>query len=147
LGNQHPNTEKFNWRNSSLVKKSRKNTTSSIKQSTRKPLLVVDDDYESKYIPSINVHQRAQKRVRNHSAAELSNYSTSEGVLDHRTQRAIQQLINNKIFDVLHGCIQTGKEANVFYAIDENSRALAVKIFKTTLNQFRNRHEYVEGDA
>lgn len=53
------------------------------------------------------------------------------------------------------GVVKTGKEAHVYHALapEENpsnsfgsSRGVALKIFKTTLNEFGNRAVYVDGD-
>ncbi|KAF1780278.1 RIO kinase, conserved site [Phytophthora cactorum] len=53
--------------------------------------------------------------------------------------------------DEVHGCVQSGKEAHVYFAMGTDEATmrpvqLAVKIFRTTLNEFGNRHEYVTGD-
>ncbi|DAZ94541.1 TPA: hypothetical protein N0F65_002193 [Lagenidium giganteum] len=82
---------------------------------------------------------------------EASKRATHGSVLDPRTQILLHKMINKEIFDEVHGCVQSGKEAHVFYAAGTDpdtmkDRHLAVKIFKTTLNEFRNRHEYVTGD-
>lgn len=50
--------------------------------------------------------------------------------------------------------VKTGKEAHVYHAVapvdpdqlSGETRAVAVKIFKTTLNEFGNRAAYVDGD-
>lgn len=53
----------------------------------------------------------------------------------------------------VHGMVKTGKEAHVYHALapedTENLtgiRGVALKIFKTTLNEFGNRAAYVDGD-
>lgn len=82
---------------------------------------------------------------------EASKHATRDGVLDERTERILQKLINRGELDAVHGCVQSGKEAHVYVgaATDAETlreRTLAVKVFKTTLNEFSNRHEYVTGD-
>lgn len=42
--------------------------------------------------------------------------ATNEQVLDNRTRIVLLKLINRGIIGELHGCISTGKEANVYYA-------------------------------
>ena len=49
--------------------------------------------------------------------------------------------------------VKTGKEAHVYHALapkdpeaSTGSRPVALKIFKTTLNEFGNRAAYVDGD-
>ncbi|KAJ0404672.1 hypothetical protein ATCC90586_002736 [Pythium insidiosum] len=85
------------------------------------------------------------------SRVEAARFATRDSVLDARTTLLLQKLINNAELDRVHGCVQSGKEANVYYAegTDEKTmrtRHLAVKVFKTTLDAFTNRHEYITGD-
>ncbi|KAE9039441.1 hypothetical protein PR003_g9174 [Phytophthora rubi] len=82
---------------------------------------------------------------------EAEAHATADGVMDERTTLILQKMINRGELDEVHGCVQSGKEAHVYFAVgtDEvTSRPvqLAVKIFRTTLNEFGNRHEYVTGD-
>lgn len=46
--------------------------------------------------------------------------ATNEQVLDNRTRIVLLKLINRGIIGSLHGCISTGKEANVYYADGPN---------------------------
>ena len=93
---------------------------------------------------------------------------TTEGVLDPSTRMVVFKLLQGGRLDHLHGVIKTGKEANVYHAekvqpdpthppppshspSDPHSEwtglsQFAVKIFKTTLNEFSNRADYVDGD-
>jgi serine/threonine-protein kinase RIO1 len=98
---------------------------------------------------------------------------TSETVLDPTTRMILFKLIQNNKIDKLHGVIKTGKEANVYHGYrqpssgnggEEDQRAkrggheslkfnwneettdFAVKVFKTTLNEFSNRQDYFHGD-
>ncbi|TYZ67880.1 hypothetical protein PybrP1_011351, partial [[Pythium] brassicae (nom. inval.)] len=82
---------------------------------------------------------------------EAEKHATRSDVLDERTQLILQKLINRGELDAVHGAVRGGKEARVYFAVgtDERTmreRQLAVKVFKTTLNAFSNRHEYVTGD-
>jgi hypothetical protein len=94
---------------------------------------------------------------------------TAETVLDPTTRFILYKLIQNNKIDKLHGVIKTGKEANVYHGYrqldsfdsSQNSNGhkdslkfhwnkettdFAVKIFKTTLNEFGNRQDYFHGD-
>eukprot|EP00501_MAST-03F_sp_TOSAG23-6_P001752 GSMAST32.ASY1.ANO1.1829.1 assembled CDS len=68
--------------------------------------------------------------------------ATTEQVMDPRTRLILFNLINSKCFQQLHGCISTGKEANVYHATDD----MAVKVFKTSILVFKDRDKYVKGD-
>jgi RIO kinase 3 len=75
-------------------------------------------------------------------------------------------MLNSEVLESLHGVVSTGKEANVYHAVGKRlipteaemetlpfaeARArsslvggdYALKIFKTTLNEFKNREEYI----
>jgi len=75
--------------------------------------------------------------------------ATSEGVLDPKTRIALLKLHNAGIIKEMNGIISTGKEANVYHAIGGpkiegiEDKDLAVKIYKTTLNEFKNRSQYL----
>ena len=62
------------------------------------------------------------------------------------------KLINAKIIDKVNGIISTGKESNVYHGIGSNfekkidTGEIAIKIFKTAINEFKNRSSYVKGD-
>ena len=54
-------------------------------------------------------------------------------------------MLNGGLFSEINGCISTGKEANVYHAVTEDGRDLAVKIYKTSILVFkdRDRSEYL----
>ena len=62
------------------------------------------------------------------------------------------KLLNSELLSEINGIVNTGKEANVYHAVSGNlaehgaGSEYAVKIFKTTLNEFKNRGDYVEGE-
>ncbi|XP_071041184.1 serine/threonine-protein kinase RIO3 [Parasteatoda tepidariorum] len=94
--------------------------------------------------------------------------STAEKALDEKTSLILFKLLNNKILKSLTGCISTGKEACVYHAWsgmpeeesspedqpspedqsppEEPVREFAIKVFKTTLNEFINRDQYIKDD-
>lgn len=114
--------------------------------------LVVDD--AGKGYNSIRESLRKQQKNEKNGLSgrvEAEKHATRNGVLDERTERILQKMINRAELDEVHGCVQSGKEAHVYSAIgtDEETmkeRQFAVKVFKTTLSEFSNRHEYVTGD-
>jgi len=84
---------------------------------------------------------------------DKSDRATVETVLDPRTRLVLFKLLNNGVFASIHGCVSTGKEANVYLALPGPSKAsspfaaLAVKVYKTSILAFKDRERYVEGDA
>ena len=83
---------------------------------------------------------------------ERSDRATNEQVLDPKTRMILLQLINRGIISEIHGCISTGKEANVYHGFVDTSagdgavRHLAVKIYKTAILHFKDRSKYVSGE-
>ena len=94
----------------------------------------------------------------------IENRKTKQGAFDARTKRGILKLINRGVIDNVNHVIRVGKEGVVCAAfgygmtdnndiiangINGNERQkqhLAVKLFFTTLSDFKNRAEYVDGD-
>jgi RIO kinase 1 len=78
--------------------------------------------------------------------------TTSEQVMDQRTRVLLLKLLNTQLLSEINGVVSTGKEANVYHAIGGSTEPAqlgteyAIKIFKTTLNEFKNRADYVEGE-
>jgi len=73
--------------------------------------------------------------------------ATVEQVLDPRTMQVLGKFLKRGLFTELHGCISTGKEANVYYATDAaKGIERAVKVYKTSILVFKDRARYVEGE-
>ncbi|BEI81500.1 hypothetical protein CcaverHIS002_0206600 [Cutaneotrichosporon cavernicola] len=95
------------------------------------------------------------------SAAERQNQkdkadrATHEQVLDDRTRNTLLRLVNRGYFGVIEGCVSTGKEANVYLAFPGSDTpsepypyppAIAVKIYRTAILNFRSRQKYIVGE-
>lgn len=72
--------------------------------------------------------------------------ATVEQVLDPRTMLVLSKMLKRGVFDEIHGCISTGKEANVYYATAPGGAERAVKVYKTSILVFKDRARYVEGE-
>lgn len=72
--------------------------------------------------------------------------ATVEQVLDPRTMQVLSKFLKRGLFDEIHGCISTGKEANVYYATTNDGHERAVKVYKTSILVFKDRARYVEGE-
>ena len=93
---------------------------------------------------------------RNERGADKSDRATSEQVLDPRTRMILLQMINRNILSEVHGCLSTGKEANVYHALsmpqEEGSEGAvaplhrAIKVYKTSILVFKDRDKYVTGE-
>ncbi|KAL6732222.1 hypothetical protein Aduo_003004 [Ancylostoma duodenale] len=84
--------------------------------------------------------EKKRKRVK-----DRADRATVEQVLDPRTRLVLFRLLQRGTLSNIHGCISTGKEANVYHATDEDN-SLAVKIYKTSILTFKDRERYVAGE-
>lgn len=101
-------------------------------------------DSLAKLASRININSPAEKSLA--SNKDKSDRATSEQVLDPRTRMILFKLINNGTLHSISGCISTGKEANVYHAVTEDGKNLAVKIYKTSILVFKDRDKYVSGE-
>lgn len=100
---------------------------------------------------SLKVHsaQEGRRAARLHDKREKA---TAEQSLDPNTRLVLYKLLNREILYEMNGCISTGKESCVFYAVGGKTEEFkvppecAVKVFKTTLNEFKNREQYIRED-
>lgn len=100
------------------------------------------------------------KAARARGAKDKADRATTEQVLDPRTRLVLYKLLNKETLNSIHGCVSTGKEANVYYAttptsfLDANnvtgSRTsdglegeLAIKVYKTSILVFKDRDKCV----
>jgi RIO kinase 1 len=75
------------------------------------------------------------------------NYRVLEEVFDHLTIQAIHKMYNRKVIDEIHGVVNAGKEARVYWATGFNEQELAIKIYYTHTADFRKgMMKYLQGD-
>ena len=77
---------------------------------------------------------------------DRSERATVENVMDPRTRMILYKLVNTKLLLEVNGCVSTGKEANVYYALSGDNTAAAVKVYKTSILVFKDRDQYVAGE-
>lgn len=56
------------------------------------------------------------------------------------------KLLNRGMISEINGCISTGKEANVYHAVNKFGDDYAIKIYKTSILTFKDRDKYVTGE-
>lgn len=108
------------------------------------------EKYEGPSLPDhaanllIESHKRTDKdRIR---TKDKHDRATVEQVLDPRTRMILFKMLNQGIIAEINGCISTGKEANVYHATSKTGVAFAIKIYKTSILQFKDRDKYVTGE-
>lgn len=77
---------------------------------------------------------------------DKADRATTEQVLDPRTKMILFKLLSRDVISEINGCISTGKEANVYHAVDSGLQNLAIKIYKTSILVFKDRDRYVSGE-
>ena len=95
-------------------------------------------------------HQQSGLSTAQGKGWEKSDRATVEQVLDPRTRMILLKMINNNTLSEVHGCISTGKEANVYHAVSNSEDGLdmqrALKVYKTSILAFKDRDKYVTGE-
>ncbi|ERE78553.1 serine/threonine-protein kinase RIO1 [Cricetulus griseus] len=62
------------------------------------------------------------------------------------TRMILFKMLHKEDIAEIHGCISTGKEANVYYATTASGESRAIKIYKTSILVFKDRDKYVTGE-
>lgn len=91
------------------------------------------------------LRKRASKRAEP-KEIDRSERATVENVMDPRTRLLLYKLVNSNTLQEIHGCVSTGKEANVYYALSGDGSPSAVKVYKTSILGFKKRDQYVQGE-
>ncbi|XP_055944116.1 serine/threonine-protein kinase RIO3-like [Argiope bruennichi] len=100
---------------------------------------------------TLRTYSKAESK-RGQRLHEKKEKSTAEKALDEKTHLILYKLVNNQMLESLTGCISTGKEACVYHAWsglpeeESPSPEFAIKVYKTTLNEFQNRDQYIKDD-
>ncbi|MBN3292442.1 RIOK3 kinase, partial [Polypterus senegalus] len=100
---------------------------------------------------SLKQHSYSEQR-RSAKIHEKKEHSTAEQAVDSKTRLLMYKMVNSGILEAVNGCISTGKESVVFHAkggsIDDKivPEECALKVFKTTLNEFKTRDKYIKDD-
>lgn len=130
------------------------------KTNTQKPTVntyaSVDDEVKSltRHAAKIKLDdQQAGLSTKGERGGDRADRATSEQVLDPRTRMLLLQMINRGLVSEIHGCLSTGKEANVYHAIsypnedlDSAGEHRAIKVYKTSILVFKDRDKYVSGE-
>jgi len=66
-------------------------------------------------------------------------HATRDQAVDPKTRLLLFKMMNNGLLSEINGAVSTGKEAVVYHALSGSGQDYAVKIFKTTLTDFKNR--------
>ncbi|XP_055919000.1 serine/threonine-protein kinase RIO3 [Eupeodes corollae] len=96
----------------------------------------------------------SKKQKKSKMQDRKENVATAEMGVDAPTRLLLYKLINNQILEQVNGIISTGKEAVILHGSPDPNyvgdlllpKECAIKIFKTTLNEFKQRDRYIKDD-
>jgi len=105
----------------------------------------------------VSSREKAEKRLnRKEKAYEIErlmrnkrseDYQVIEEVFDRSTLMTIYDLMNKGTIDEIHGVVQAGKEARIYWGKDTQGKELAIKIYLTSSAEFKKGMiPYIEGD-
>lgn len=107
--------------------------------------------FSNKVFNQLKQHSIREEKIsqRVHEKKEHSSY---EKALDENARLRLYKLVNNGTLESIDGVVSTGKEAVVIHAKGGESdngplpKECAIKVFKTTLNEFKTREKYIRDD-
>ncbi|MBM3894978.1 MAG: serine protein kinase RIO [Thaumarchaeota archaeon] len=76
----------------------------------------------------------------------FKNNKTINEVLDKTTIMTLYDLINKHIISYVNGVVRSGKESQLFWAVDKNGKDVALKIYLVSTSSFKKRASYILGD-
>jgi RIO kinase 1 len=77
---------------------------------------------------------------------DTEQFKLDDGAFDDATYAAIYKLVQDDHLGAMGGPISTGKEANVYEALDAEGGDVAVKVYRINASNFEQMRDYLEGD-
>jgi RIO kinase 1 len=109
------------------------------------------DEWESIDVADTDADRIARRRDREFAQfrkrlKDADQFKVEQSVFDDATFAALYKLVQDGHVDAFGGPISTGKEANVYEALGEDGRDVAVKIYRINASDFRHMRDYLDGD-
>lgn len=116
-----------------------------------------DMKLSNKVFNQLKTHSMKATKKQHKAQDRKENIATAEMGLDEPTRMILYKWINNQVLESIDGIISTGKEAVILHAETDPSnpnleegmqhpKEVAIKIFSTTLNEFKQRDRYIKDD-
>ena len=107
----------------------------------------------NKVFNSLKLHSKHEEARRHKVRDKKEDRATQEFGLDEYTRLVIFKIVQQEILENVNGVISIGKEAVILHA-DANPNyeeqplphECAIKVFKTTLSEFKQRDKYIKDD-
>ena len=105
----------------------------------------MSDDISKKLESKIN-SKLIEKANRGKISDGFKKNKVVNEVLDKITMLTLYDMINSHFISYVNGVIRAGKESVLFWAVDENEKDIALKIYLVTTSNFKRRAPYIMGD-
>lgn len=113
-----------------------------------------DLQLSNKVFNSLKAHSRNEHARRAHKMRDKrEDRATAEFGIDEFTRLLLYKLINTGLLERVNGVISTGKEALILHAESDPNykdcslpKECVLKVFKTTLSEFKQRDKYIRDD-
>lgn len=109
--------------------------------------------YESNFILSLRAHSKHEQARRHRMHDKKEDHATAEFGMDEFTRLLLYKMINNQLLERVNGVISIGKEAVILHADSDAAypecplpKECVIKVFKTTLSEFKQRDKYIKDD-
>ncbi|XP_002736242.1 serine/threonine-protein kinase RIO3-like [Saccoglossus kowalevskii] len=112
----------------------------------------IDDLQLSNSVYNVLKKHSHSEEKKSHRVHEKKEHSTTDHAMDTNTRLILYKLVNNGTLETINGTISTGKEAVIIHADGGMMEGklvpyeCAIKVFKTTLNEFKSRDKYIKDD-
>ncbi|CAH0563539.1 unnamed protein product [Brassicogethes aeneus] len=107
----------------------------------------------NKVFNSLKMHSKNEQARRHKFHDKKEDQATAEFGMDEYTQLILYKMINRALLDQVNGIISIGKEAVIIHADGDSTnekvqvpKECAIKVFKTTLSEFKQRDKYIKDD-
>ena len=108
---------------------------------------ISNDDFNKKFNTRLdNLEKKKIDSKRIKKIDQTKKRATVDSVFDERMYLQVNKLLKTGHLNRIEGIISAGKEANVYLAYGENSREVAIKIYKIDSNTSRWMRNYIIGD-
>lgn len=91
--------------------------------------------------------RKLERRKPERLEKDSETYKIMADVFDRSTLMTLYHMIHRGVFDALYGAVSTGKEANIFCALDKRGNYVAVKIYRIATSDFKTMYRYLVGDS
>lgn len=106
-------------------------------------------------MPQSNSEKKIESKIDNKLYAKSKRKKLSDGfkgnkvineVLDKSTIFTLYDLIKSKVISYINGTIKAGKESVLFWAVNEDGKDIALKVYLVSTSNFKKRAPYILGD-